>query len=92
MAKVNVCIILVDDSSAESKTLVEIAPEGMTLKNLIEKKVASVEWTERKLIVKSAQLYNENFKLFADITEPFDSLVLLNMQRFEVHLNKAVSE
>ncbi|PAV92619.1 hypothetical protein WR25_01344 [Diploscapter pachys] len=89
MAKVKVCIKLVDDISAESKTLVETVPEGMTLKELIEKKVASVGWADRELIVKSTQLYDDDFKQFADITEPSDSLVLLNMQRFEVHLNKA---
>ena len=92
MAKIKVCIKLVDDISAESKTLSEIVPEGMTLKELIEKKVASIGWADRELIVKSAQLYDEDFKQFVDITEPFDSLVLLNLQRFEVHLNKAVSE
>ncbi|PAV59190.1 hypothetical protein WR25_25811 [Diploscapter pachys] len=92
MAEVNICIRLVDDSSAENKTLVETVPKGTTLGELIEKKVANVGWADRELIVKSAQLYNEKFKLFADITEPFDSLVLLNLQRFEVHLNKAVSE
>ena len=92
MSTVKVCIRLVDDSSAESKTLVETAPEGMTLKELIEKKMESVGWVNRKLIVKSAQLYDEDFKHFADITGPFDSLVLLNMQRFQVHLDKAVSE
>ncbi|PAV64127.1 hypothetical protein WR25_05624 [Diploscapter pachys] len=89
MATVKVCIKLVDDSSAESKTLSEIVPEGMTLKELIEKKVASVGWVNRKLIAKSAQIYDEDFKQFVDVTEPFDSLVLLKMQRFEVHLNKA---
>ncbi|PAV82809.1 hypothetical protein WR25_21981 [Diploscapter pachys] len=89
MAKVKVCIKLVDDNSVEDKTLAEIAPEGMTLDKLIEKKVASVGWADRKLVVKSAQLYDEDFKQFVDITEPFDSLVLLNMQRFEIHLNKA---
>ncbi|PAV90989.1 hypothetical protein WR25_21484 [Diploscapter pachys] len=89
MVKVKVCIKLVDDSSVESKTLSEIVPEGTTLKELIEKKVTSVGWTNKELIVKSAQLYDEDFKQFVDITEPFDSLVLLNMQRFEVHLNKA---
>ena len=92
MATVRVRIRLVDDSSAESKTLVETVPEGMTLKELIEKKVASVGWADRELIAKSAQLYNEDFKQFVDITEPFDSQILLNTQRFEVHLNKAVSE
>ncbi|PAV85349.1 hypothetical protein WR25_22848 [Diploscapter pachys] len=92
MEKIKVCIKLVDDSSAESKTLVEIVPEGMTLEELIKKKMESVGWVNRKLIVKSAQLYDDDFKQFADITEPFDSLVLLNTQRFEVHLNKAVSE
>ena len=92
MTKVKVFIKLVDDSSAQNKALVETVPEGMTLKELIEKKVASVGWADRELIVKSAQLYDEDFKQFVDITEPFDSLVLLNMQRFEVHLNKAVSE
>ncbi|PAV72464.1 hypothetical protein WR25_02647 [Diploscapter pachys] len=89
MAKVKVCIQLVDDTSAESKTLAEIVPEGMTFDKLIKKKVASVGWANRKLVVKSAQLYDEDFKRFVDITEPFDSLVLLNMQQFEVHLNKA---
>ena len=92
MAKIKVCIRLVDGSSAESKTLVEIVPEGTTLKELIEKKVASVGWAGRKLVAKSAQLYDDDFKQFFDITKPFDSLVLLNMQRFEVHLDKAVSE
>jgi len=92
MTKIKVCIRLVDGSSAESKTLVETVPEGTTLKELIEKKVASVGWAGRKLAAKSAQLYDEDFKQFVDITESFDSLVLLNMQRFEVHLNKAVSE
>ena len=92
MAKIKVCIRLVDGSSAESKTLVEIVPEGTTLKELIEKKVASVGWADRELIVKSAQFYDEDFKQFVDITESFDSLVLLNLQRLEVHLNKAVSE
>ncbi|PAV62127.1 hypothetical protein WR25_07523 [Diploscapter pachys] len=92
MTEVKVSIKLVDDSSAQNKALVETVPEGMTLKELIEKKVASVGWAGRKLVVKSAQLYDEDFKRFFDTTEPFDSLVLLNMQQFEVHLNKAVSE
>ncbi|PAV92150.1 hypothetical protein WR25_15315 [Diploscapter pachys] len=86
---VKISIKLVDDSSAESQTLVETVPEGMTLEELIEKKVASVGWTDRELIVKSAQLYDEDFKQLVDITEPLDSLVILNLQRFEVHLNKA---
>ena len=92
MAKIKVCIKLMDDISTESKTLSEIVPEGMMLKELLEKKVASVGWTNRELIVKSAQLYDEDFKQLVDITEPLDSLVILNLQRFEVHLNKAVSE
>ena len=92
MANAKVCIKLVDDNTAETKTLVETVSEGTTLDKLIKKKVASVGWTDRKLAVKSAQLYDEDFKQFVDITKPFNSLVLLNTQRFEVHLNKAVSE
>ncbi|PAV60466.1 hypothetical protein WR25_10592 [Diploscapter pachys] len=92
MAEVKVSIKLVDDSSAQNKAFVETVPEGMTLKELIEKKVASVGWAGRKLVAKSAQVYDEDFKRFFDTTEPFDSLVLHNMQQFEVHLNKTVSE
>ena len=89
---VKVSVKLVDDSSAESQTFVETVPEGTTLEELIEKKVASVGWADRGLIVKSAQLYDEDLKQSVDIAEPFDSLILLDMQKFEVHLNKAVSE
>ena len=89
---VKVSIKLVDDSSAESKAFAETVPRGMTLGELIEKKVANVGWAGRNLVAKSAQLYDEDFKQFFEVTKPFDSLVLLNMQRFEVHLDKPVSE
>ena len=92
MGEIKVSIRLMDDSSAESKTLAEAVPRGTTLEELIKKKVASVGWAGRNLIVKSAQVYNEDFNQFTDITEPLDSLVLRNMQRFEVHLGKIVSE
>ena len=92
MAEVKVRIKLVDDNAAEDMVLAAVVSDGMTLDKLIEENIANAGWSSRNLVVKSARIYDKDFNEYVDVIKPYNSLTLSHMQRFEVHLNKAVSE